>query len=369
MPLYMDVHNLPGVKARNVAEAHQKDLAHQEEYGCNCMTYWIDEAREKVFCLIEAPNQEAVEEMHGKTHGLIPNRVIEVNTLLVESFLGRIYDPADARVSSEGLKVFEDPSYRVLLVTRNADPVLLKHQFGPRAHDLIASFNGIIRGTLSAYGGHEAERDRDGFVVSFTSATAAVRCALEMQQKLRDGDHAALEVRMALNGGEPVEQSAKLFGDTLHLADALCRVSGEGRIALAAAVRDLVAKDLPYDHRDRFLVLSPRDEKLLEALFTILEEHWQDADFNMAGYGMASAMSASQLYRKTTGLTGMSPNELLQNFRLEKARELMRKRPYNIAQITFDSGFTSASYFTKCFKKKFNLLPMAYLEYLQGDAR
>ena len=42
MPIYMDVHNVPGVKARDVAEAHTKDLLHQEEYGCKCMTYWID---------------------------------------------------------------------------------------------------------------------------------------------------------------------------------------------------------------------------------------------------------------------------------------------------------------------------------------
>ena len=61
MPIYMDVHIVPGVKARNVAEAHRKDLLHQQEFGCNCMTYWIDEGRESIFCLIEAPNKEAVE--------------------------------------------------------------------------------------------------------------------------------------------------------------------------------------------------------------------------------------------------------------------------------------------------------------------
>ena len=66
MPIYMDVHIVPGVKAKDVAEAHRKDLLHQEEYGCKCMTYWIDEERENIFCLIDAPNKEAVEEMHSK---------------------------------------------------------------------------------------------------------------------------------------------------------------------------------------------------------------------------------------------------------------------------------------------------------------
>jgi AraC-like DNA-binding protein len=76
------------------------------------------------------------------------------------------------------------------------------------------------------------------------------------------------------------------------------------------------------------------------------------------------AMSKSQLYRKCISLTGLSPNILLKEFRLEKAKDLMKKQHYSISQITFESGFTSPSYFTKCFKQKYGLLPMAYIELL-----
>src|SRR5215471_18130028 len=123
----MDIHIVPGVKAKDVAEAHRKDLLQQEEHQCKCMTYWIDEERENIFCLIEAPNKEAVEEMHNKAHGLIPNKVIEVNSELVQSFLGRIYDPDEAQLSNDGLKIFSDPSFRILLVTKITDPALLQH--------------------------------------------------------------------------------------------------------------------------------------------------------------------------------------------------------------------------------------------------
>ena len=81
MPIYMDVHIVPGVKAKDVAEAHRMDLLHQGEFECKCMTYWIDEKRESIFCLIEAPDKKAVEEMHNRAHGLIPNKVIEVKAL------------------------------------------------------------------------------------------------------------------------------------------------------------------------------------------------------------------------------------------------------------------------------------------------
>jgi hypothetical protein len=184
MPIYMDVHIVPGVKAAAVAQAHQLDLSCQEQHGCKCMTYWIDEERENVFCLIEAPNEEAVRNMHNHAHGLMPNRIIEVNSDVVHSFLGRIYDP-EAPVE-DGLKIFKDPSYRILLLTRITDPTLLQLQLGKeKANELISLHNTIIRKNMTAYGGREAEYAGAGFIISFTSASKAVDCALAVASELR----------------------------------------------------------------------------------------------------------------------------------------------------------------------------------------
>jgi AraC-like DNA-binding protein len=361
----MDIHIVPGVKAKGVAEAHQKDLVHQEEYGCKCMTYWIDEKRESVFCLIDAPYKEAVQEMHSKAHGLIPNKIIEVDSTIVESFLGRIYDPEEAQISSDGLKVFSEPSFRILLVTKITDPVLLKHKVGnERADELLNIHNNIIRKNLAQHAGREAEHEGSGFIISFSSAAKAVACALAIQKEMNDAVAKELGCKIAINAGEPISKSNKLFGDTIQFALNMCSIARDAEIAIASSVKDLVAKDIFQSKGKLFLSLPPQDESLLTLLFNKLEENWQDADFDLADYCKATAMSSSQLYRKTISLTGLSPNLLLKDFRLEKAKELMGKQHYNIAQITFDSGFTSASYFTKCFKKKYGLLPMAYLEML-----
>ncbi|WP_295796823.1 nickel-binding protein [Mucilaginibacter sp.] len=365
MPIFMDVHIVPGVKAKDVAEAHRLDLFHQHEHGCNCMTYWIDEARESIFCLIEAPDKDAVVEMHSKAHGLTPNKIIEVDSNLVEAFLGRIYDPSDAAVTNEGLKVFADPSFRILLVTKMIDPVLLKHQFGDEiAGELLSTHSAIIRKNISQHGGREVEYEGSGFVVSFSSASQAVACALSIRKEMPDSISKPIDLKLAVNAGEPVEHSDHLFGETIQFASNMCRIAKEGTIAIASAVKELIADDLFRKDRKYFLNLLPQDEHLLKLLFSKLEENWQDADFNISDYCTATAMSASQLYRKTVALTSLPPNSLVQDFRLHKAKELMRKRNYNIAQVTFDSGFTSASYFTKCFKKKYGLLPMTYLERL-----
>lgn len=362
----MDVHIVPGVKARNVAEAHYQDLLHQEEYGCKCMTYWIDEGRESIFCLVEAPDKDAVKEMHRKAHGLLPSKIIEVSSSVVQSFLGRIYDPEEAETSGDGLKIFTDPSFRILVVTRMVDPVLLSYQLGKeKADELLNDHTKILRKNIVAFEGVEVEHAGSGFIISFTSAVKAVSCAMAIQQDMPDNLADSIGFRMGINGGEPVEKSNKLFGDTVQLAQFMCATARCVKMALTSAVKELVSKDYLQKNESGFLTFNPQDEALLELLYTKLEENWQDPDFDVDDYGRAMAMSKSKLYRKVVALTGLSPNVLLKEFRLEKAKDLMKKQHYSISQITFDSGFTSPSYFTKCFKKKYGLLPMNYMELLR----
>ena len=364
MPIYMDVHIVPGVTSKAVAEAHNLDVAIQDEHDCKCMTYWIDEVRESVFCLIEAPNREAVKDMHDKAHGLIPHKIIEVNSSLVESFLGRIYDPSDGAKTETGLPLITDSPYRILVVTRTTDPVLLRHQLGDAAQSLLQAHNAVIRRNLAQFGGREVEHSGSGFLLSFSSATAAVNCALAIHNDMPKADADQLGFRMSITSGTPVTENEELFGDTIQMAQQLCFIPRPFQVTVASSVKELIARD-GLHQQNQVMALSATDEALLRSLFRILEERWQDADFDVDDYGRAMAMSKSQLYRKCLALTGLAPNVLIKEYRLEKAKELMRGQQYNIAQITFDSGFTSPSYFTKCFKKRYGILPGSYLELLQ----
>jgi len=78
MPLFLDVHNLPGATADAVAGAHIRDLQEQSKYGVNYIHYWIDEAKGKVFCLVEAPDAEAANTVHREAHGLVADEIYEV---------------------------------------------------------------------------------------------------------------------------------------------------------------------------------------------------------------------------------------------------------------------------------------------------
>ena len=366
MALFMDIHIIPGIKAKDVAEAHQKDILLQEQHQCKCMTYWIDEERNNVFCLIEAPDKESVAALHQHSHGLVPHKVIEVNPELVESFLGRLHDPVNAPTSDDGLKVFHDPSYRIILYITTSDPALLRHQLGTeKATGLLNSCTGVIRQNLATFEGREVEHPGSGFIASFTAASRAVSCALSILKAAAEPAMQAAGLKIGINAGEPVSSANNLFGETIQFARYLCFISCATRIAISSAVKELAAKDHFQKPANNIICLAPPDEMLLELLFSKLEEHWQNPGFTISEFCQAMAMSQSQLYRKTVELTGMSPNIFLKEYRLEKAKELLTQQRYSISQITFDAGFTSPSYFTKCFKKNYGLLPMDYLELLR----
>ena len=115
MPIYMDRHDVPEtITAEHVAHIHQEDLKIQDQFGCKGLTYWFDDKRKTAFCLIEAPNEKAIRQMHKKAHGQVPHHVIAVDTVIVDSFLGRIQDPEKAQDTT--LNIINDPAFRTIMV-------------------------------------------------------------------------------------------------------------------------------------------------------------------------------------------------------------------------------------------------------------
>ena len=111
----MDLHIVPGINAKDVAEAHRQDVYLEKDHSCSCLTYWIDEIRGHAFCLIDAASKDHVYELHNRSHGLVPHKIIEVQTDIIQAFLGRITDPVDAPLSDDGLLLIDDSSYRILM--------------------------------------------------------------------------------------------------------------------------------------------------------------------------------------------------------------------------------------------------------------
>lgn len=103
--------------------------------------------------------------------------------------------------------------------------------------------------------------------------------------------------------------------------------------------------------------LCSQDKTFVTRLREIIQQHLADSDFSVERLGEEIGLSRVQLYRKVKVLTGKTPVELLRKARLMKARTMVTTTDRSIAEIAYATGFTSPSYFNKCFKDEFGASP------------
>ena len=353
MPIFMDRHDLPeSVTAEEVARLHQEDLKIEHKFGCKGMTYWFDEVRKTAFCLIQAPNKQALQDMHNQAHGAVANRIIEVEPSIVESFLGRIEDPVKAK--NTDLNIINDPAFRILMVVR------LNHCLSNRS---LASCYEEVAQKIKDFGGTEVQSDGSRELISFQSVSAALNCAQELTDYFKDKDAGSTkdnnpEIKIGLSSGLPFEHEEGLFKETIKKADRLCNAV-EGNIIISSDLRDLYESEnqnagLPQPD---IRTLNPEEERFLHALMDFLEDSYARSELKVEHFSSNLGFSKAQLYRKIKGLTGESLNTFLKNYRLEKALQLLLKKRGNISEVAFDTGFNSPAYFSKCFFQTFRILP------------
>ncbi|MEO5968149.1 MAG: helix-turn-helix domain-containing protein, partial [Ferruginibacter sp.] len=103
------------------------------------------------------------------------------------------------------------------------------------------------------------------------------------------------------------------------------------------------------------------DNDFLSEFYKIVEDNIDDSQMGVDFISSALSMSKSSLNRKLKSILNISPNDLIKHYRLQKAISLL-KDGNDIASTAYKVGFTSPSYFTKCFKEQFELTPTEFLE-------
>ena len=368
MPIYMDRHDVPGVTARAVAEASQRDIEVQGDFGAEVMTYWVDEERGNAFCLIKAPEMQSVRDLHGKAHGMVPHEIIEVNSNVVEAFLGRIHNPGTTRPSNSKEKsIFNDPAFRSILVVDLKDRAQFDSKYGkPLGSTLIKNYNNLITKSIHDFGGLNVEND-DEVLASFASVTNAVECAISMQESIRIQntctDLPEVELMIGLSAGVPVTDNNKFFGDAIKMAKRLSSVSASGKILTTTMIKEQYTgtRTHEFNNSGQIRVFSPAEELFLNRLMDVFHDSMSDQEVRMDEFCKRLGVSKSQLYRKTIRITGLSPIDFLKEIRLNNAVKLMQKQNKNISETSYELGFTNPSYFTKCFKKRYSVLPAEFL--------
>ncbi|MBO9202928.1 MULTISPECIES: hybrid sensor histidine kinase/response regulator transcription factor [Niastella] len=108
------------------------------------------------------------------------------------------------------------------------------------------------------------------------------------------------------------------------------------------------------------LTTNTRDKEFMERIMAIIEQRMTDPQLSVEELSKELAMSRSNLHKKLKILSGMGPNELIRLIRLKHAAKLLTKQQHTVAEVAYLSGFSSPSYFTKCFQQQFKVGPKEY---------
>lgn len=270
MPIFLDRHDMRGLSATDIAEAHRKDLELQDNYGVKFLTYWFDKKRETGFCLIDAPDAETAMRVHDEAHGNIAVDVIGVDLSAVEAFLGRVADPA---LPISGEEPEPDAAFRAVMFTDIVDSTGMTARLGDtRSVEMVRAHDSIVRRALKDFDGREVKHTGDGIMAAFDDAGAAIRSARATQSGFDIFNLASdekLRVRIGLHAGEPVEDSNDLFGATVQIAARICAEAGADEIVTSETVRNLVPNDKEMKK------LGTRSLKGIADPVTIYEVSWR----------------------------------------------------------------------------------------------
>ena len=106
--------------------------------------------------------------------------------------------------------------------------------------------------------------------------------------------------------------------------------------------------------------INHTEKAFLEKAEKVIENNLTNSEFVVEDLGRALSFSRMQLYRKFKSVRGLSANEFIREYRIKKAALLLRETDLNVSEILYTIGFTNRSYFSKCFKKTFDMSPKEY---------
>jgi signal transduction histidine kinase/ligand-binding sensor domain-containing protein/DNA-binding response OmpR family regulator len=107
---------------------------------------------------------------------------------------------------------------------------------------------------------------------------------------------------------------------------------------------------------------NPTDNEFLKQMQKLIEENFSNSELNVNFLAEQLNISRSGLFAKIKTLADATPNEMIQIIRLKRAAELLKENKYSISEIAYMVGFSSPSYFSKCFLKQFGIRPADYMK-------
>ena len=347
----MDIHTVDSDKfsAEDVVKAHMEDLAIQDQFGVKQLKYWVNEQAKTIFCLMEGPDKEACNQVHLQSHGNTACNIVEVSDNEYNLFMGIGTDINDLAQTNSGDL---DSGFRTILLVNVVCFSQLTNSFLKQTQQLIIDHDGVI-----------VREPNSQIMASFVYATDAIKCALSIKNWF-NSEKKSIAFNLAVISGKPVdEQGETFFEETKAKVNSLCSLGLNRKMYLDFESITLSEKEFPNqkEKHNEFTIIGKDNFEFSINLSEIINRNFIRSDFNSGELITLLGLSKSKASRMIKSLTGMPPNQLIQESRLQKALNNLVLSTKTIAEIAYESGFNSPTYFTRTFKKKFEISPTEFL--------
>lgn len=287
----------------------------------------------------------------------------------VDEYMAEAVDAAPRTVSAdEEAKETQETSAEkksplVLVVEDNTDMrELIRSHFTP-AYSVIEAQNGL-EGVRKA---REAQPDLIVSDVVMPEMEGIAFCRLLKQdKKLRDIPVILLTARASKESQlEGLRAGADDYLTKPFSAQELL-TRAENLIQSRRTLREQFSQEVVIQPSE--VVVSSAEAAFLERVRDVVELHLEDSNFTVGALASEVGLSESQLKRRMRAAVDQSPVEFIRNLRLERAAQLLRQRAGNVGDVAFAVGFQNLSYFSKCFRARFDAAPSQYLvQQAEGD--
>lgn len=348
----MDIHTVEDEKFSEISamQGHHKDIAVQHKFGVKSIKYFLNLSEKKVFCLLEAPDKKACVNLHMAAHGIGACNVIELSSEIdFKAFLGEgTKDENDLALTPSGEI---DTGYRSIIMIC---PIF----FDEIRQPVTAQINQFIK----EHKGSRIVQAEDRILASFIDAGHAIG-AIQVLSKYFSSFDGQLEYHMALVTGKPVDENGtELFEEAKKQLVTLSDI-GKTQVAhIDSTTLNLYRKaHQPQEWSiNNTRILSANDLSFYSKLWNILNEHIVKTRFSSVDLSNELGLSKAQTYRKLKALTAMSPNELIREVRLRRSLNALKENNKTVAEIAYEFGFNSPTYFTRVFRKRYEILPTEF---------
>ncbi len=251
----------------------------------------------------------------------------------LQTILRGHYQVSEAPDGQKGLEVARE-EVPDLIVSDVMMPVMNGLEFCQRVKDdTVTSHIPVILLTARALSQHQIEGYQSGADAYITKPFSAELLLARISNLLRSR-HLLKDI-WASNAPAPAVPE----GGTTEAQTATVAESGQDKT---------VARRTPSELRDN---------EFIGRFKKVIDERFADSDLSVEDIASDMHLSRVQLYRKVKALTGATPVELLRKARLAHARHLLETTGKNISEVAYEVGFSAPSYFTKCYKDEYGMLP------------